>query len=576
MLANLLQQLDKMHNVAGQNQSNAKTLFSTNQKSSINGACEKQPFLDLVRQLCREFDINSSEDGSTEQFLQKAIDDASTQSMLSELLPLLTSPEKTSDQPDQTGKLESLLLSFQKEIGDLETDNTNELENGRLTAAKSMDSVLNSKKEVIQNTEKIIPWENVTPKNDTFFLKNVQKNELEQKSDSPIHKDEFNLALKVQNTHSKLQKEDEITQHEDDSDKQKGPLQRHHVRADMFQKNVGVPQAEITEKPKIINLEKADVLTTIAPEKKVDGETQESPKNNSNTIKALDLRREISPLKELEAQIATFSKITNKDPNSKSQKNISDTLNRMSDNKSDMDKEERHLKLTERFENRLPNHKNDTRFSDIKIELKGEQIAEKNSGEKIETNQINSKISTVDMSMDAGSDSEIKPGTAKALNTLSEAKFLARSQPLNQNEIIQQVIEKSKISANKEHNEITIKLKPEILGNIRLNISTENQQVTIKIMADSSMVKEVLENNLHQLKHGFVSQGLEIGSFDVSVGDDSQAFLKEHNFSGFQRNRRRMAQQKGASFRETDEEIDSNESISDPINSAKDRIDYYV
>jgi flagellar hook-length control protein FliK len=69
--------------------------------------------------------------------------------------------------------------------------------------------------------------------------------------------------------------------------------------------------------------------------------------------------------------------------------------------------------------------------------------------------------------------------------------------------------------------EARMALQPESLGHLKIRILTENQQVTVKVMAETVVAKELLENNLHQLKADFQNQGLEISKFDVSLSQDS-------------------------------------------------------
>ncbi len=69
--------------------------------------------------------------------------------------------------------------------------------------------------------------------------------------------------------------------------------------------------------------------------------------------------------------------------------------------------------------------------------------------------------------------------------------------------------------------EVKMALHPESLGHLKIRISTENHQVTVRFMAETSAAKELIEHNLHQLKADFQSQGLEIQKFDVSLSQDS-------------------------------------------------------
>ena len=57
---------------------------------------------------------------------------------------------------------------------------------------------------------------------------------------------------------------------------------------------------------------------------------------------------------------------------------------------------------------------------------------------------------------------------------------------------------------------------------IRLQIVTHEHQVSVRIMAELPMVKEMLENSLQQLKADLQQQGLEVDEIEVSVSADSQ------------------------------------------------------
>ncbi len=55
-----------------------------------------------------------------------------------------------------------------------------------------------------------------------------------------------------------------------------------------------------------------------------------------------------------------------------------------------------------------------------------------------------------------------------------------------------------------------------------MKITTENHLVTVRILTELPVVKEMIENNISQLKTDLQSHGLEIDKLDVSVANDSQ------------------------------------------------------
>ena len=94
------------------------------------------------------------------------------------------------------------------------------------------------------------------------------------------------------------------------------------------------------------------------------------------------------------------------------------------------------------------------------------------------------------------------------------------SKPL-QSEIIKQVVDKTAMHLNTGRTVIRIALEPESLGHLRLQITTENQQVMLKVMTEGPLVKEILESNVNQLRTALHVHGLQIDDFDVFVAHDS-------------------------------------------------------
>jgi len=74
--------------------------------------------------------------------------------------------------------------------------------------------------------------------------------------------------------------------------------------------------------------------------------------------------------------------------------------------------------------------------------------------------------------------------------------------------------------------EVKIDLKPEFLGRIQLKISTENHQVMVRILTEIPLVKDMIENNINQLKADLQNHGLEIDKLDVFVANDSDQYNK--------------------------------------------------
>lgn len=89
---------------------------------------------------------------------------------------------------------------------------------------------------------------------------------------------------------------------------------------------------------------------------------------------------------------------------------------------------------------------------------------------------------------------------------------------ISQKDLFKQIVDKVKLIQDDFKQEIRIKLKPEILGELMLRMEMEKGDVVAKIMVDNYRTKEILETNLYQLKEDMRENGLEIKTFEVFVG----------------------------------------------------------
>ena len=75
--------------------------------------------------------------------------------------------------------------------------------------------------------------------------------------------------------------------------------------------------------------------------------------------------------------------------------------------------------------------------------------------------------------------------------------------------------------------EIRLILKPENLGQVKVNVELQDNRVAAKIVVDSQAVREVLEQQMGHLKDQFLEQGFSDASVEVFVRQDSQGKKKE-------------------------------------------------
>ncbi len=96
-------------------------------------------------------------------------------------------------------------------------------------------------------------------------------------------------------------------------------------------------------------------------------------------------------------------------------------------------------------------------------------------------------------------------------------------------DIMRQIVARMTLRTDRSQSQMHIRLKPEFLGDVRLQVATENQQVMVRISAQSQAVKEMIEQNVLQLKNELQQHGLQIDKFDVFVGTDSGNFRQRRN-----------------------------------------------
>jgi flagellar hook-length control protein FliK len=111
---------------------------------------------------------------------------------------------------------------------------------------------------------------------------------------------------------------------------------------------------------------------------------------------------------------------------------------------------------------------------------------------------------------------------------------------------VRELVEKAALNLKNGQQEFRIELKPEFLGQVKVQVSTENHQVTIKILTELPLAKEMIENNLYQLKAELQGQGLEIGKCEVYLSQGSDKNGVGHGFSE-SKEMKRGPGQKGAS-----------------------------
>jgi len=117
-----------------------------------------------------------------------------------------------------------------------------------------------------------------------------------------------------------------------------------------------------------------------------------------------------------------------------------------------------------------------------------------------------------------------------------------------------QLVERALFTVRGEQSEARIALKPDHLGHVQMKIVTEHNLVSVKIITETPVARDLIDANANQLKAELQHQGLTVESIEVSVSDERQdAYRQARQRDAFLRNmtsQGRSSLEKGGEFRE--------------------------
>lgn len=103
------------------------------------------------------------------------------------------------------------------------------------------------------------------------------------------------------------------------------------------------------------------------------------------------------------------------------------------------------------------------------------------------------------------------------------------------NGVFDQIVQRAALLARGGQSEMRIDLKPEVLGQVRLEIVTDQQQVSVRIVAELAHVREILETHMAQLKSDLQQQGLQVDRLEVAVAEGERRSPGRHGNPGRRR-----------------------------------------
>ncbi len=112
-------------------------------------------------------------------------------------------------------------------------------------------------------------------------------------------------------------------------------------------------------------------------------------------------------------------------------------------------------------------------------------------------------------------------GRSSAPSPLPPATEAAAKAPAvhtaSDSQIVDQVVSRLAVDRNHETSRMNIKLQPEELGRIEIDLTVEHGRMKAQIVAQSQQVQEVLERHLPRLRESLEQHGIKLDQLQVSV-----------------------------------------------------------
>lgn len=113
-------------------------------------------------------------------------------------------------------------------------------------------------------------------------------------------------------------------------------------------------------------------------------------------------------------------------------------------------------------------------------------------------------------------------------------------------EQFQKIIQKSQFTSFANGNaQLTLKLNPEHLGTLSIKLIQTNGEMAARIIASTQSAKDLIESNLHQLRHLFAGQNVQVEKFEVNIQNQQQYQMFKDNQDNGKHNEQQEKQSEG-------------------------------
>ncbi|MEJ9211011.1 flagellar hook-length control protein FliK [Bacillus smithii] len=148
---------------------------------------------------------------------------------------------------------------------------------------------------------------------------------------------------------------------------------------------------------------------------------------------------------------------------------------------------------------------------------------------------------------EASLNSSLQSNTAKAGETIS-VPLQSNPKLMNLQQFIdkfRQILEKSQFAKQPNANTLMIKLYPENLGTLRIELQQKEGVVTARILASAQTVKELIDSNIASLKQAFTQQNISVDKVEIVFHQpELDTYHRDSSEGGRQEQRQQPQKQK--------------------------------
>ncbi len=153
----------------------------------------------------------------------------------------------------------------------------------------------------------------------------------------------------------------------------------------------------------------------------------------------------------------------------------------------------------------------------------------------------------------------IEAGTVQTPNTGGSLQLLEGNKPVTMERFIKDfetILSKSKFYQNGQVQKLTIQLKPEHLGTLKIELIQQHNELVAKIISSTTSARELLESQSQALKQALVQQNIPINRIDFLDDIQQERFNHQqpnqnNDQRGYQQHEEKKDEQNNEDFMET-------------------------